>query len=106
MTQPYLESRSRDVTDGLERAAACGVLRAVSVHDDDFASHRSVLPPHGMRSLPATCRRTGSPTPARRECTRRLASRWSSAQSRFPIEDRGDFGDVVFGVIELLGWTC
>ncbi len=38
MTQtPDLKPRSRDVTDGLERAAARGMLRAVGMGDDDFA---------------------------------------------------------------------
>jgi dihydroxy-acid dehydratase len=37
MTQPDLKPRSRDVTDGLERAAARGMLRAVGMRDDDFA---------------------------------------------------------------------
>jgi dihydroxy-acid dehydratase len=32
-----LKPRSRDVTDGLERAAARGMLRAVGMDDDDFA---------------------------------------------------------------------
>ncbi|HET6626025.1 MAG TPA: dihydroxy-acid dehydratase [Nocardioidaceae bacterium] len=35
--QPDLKPRSRDVTDGLERAAARGMLRAVGMGDDDFA---------------------------------------------------------------------
>jgi dihydroxy-acid dehydratase len=35
--QPDLKPRSRDVTDGLERAAARGMLRAVGMDDDDFA---------------------------------------------------------------------
>ena len=38
MTQsPDLKPRSRDVTDGLERAAARGMLRAVGMTDEDFA---------------------------------------------------------------------
>ncbi|MGE3660184.1 MAG: dihydroxy-acid dehydratase [Pseudonocardia sp.] len=40
MTQPAtsdLKPRSRDVTDGLERAAARGMLRAVGMRDQDFA---------------------------------------------------------------------
>src|SRR5689334_24393065 len=32
-----LKPRSRDVTDGLERAAARGMLRAIGMTDDDFA---------------------------------------------------------------------
>ncbi len=36
-TTPDLKPRSRDVTDGLERAAARGMLRAVGMTDDDFA---------------------------------------------------------------------
>ncbi len=35
--QPDLKPRSRDVTDGLERAAARGMLRAVGMGDEDFA---------------------------------------------------------------------
>ncbi|GAA5153634.1 dihydroxy-acid dehydratase [Nocardioides marinquilinus] len=35
--QPDIKPRSRDVTDGLERAAARGMLRAVGMDDDDFA---------------------------------------------------------------------
>jgi dihydroxy-acid dehydratase len=34
--QPDIKPRSRDVTDGLERAAARGMLRAVGMGDDDF----------------------------------------------------------------------
>jgi dihydroxy-acid dehydratase len=34
---PDLKPRSRDVTDGLERAGARGMLRAVGMGDDDFA---------------------------------------------------------------------
>src|SRR5918997_6294059 len=37
MSQPDLKPRSWDVTDGLERAAARGMLRAVGMGDDDFA---------------------------------------------------------------------
>ncbi|MGV1009390.1 MAG: dihydroxy-acid dehydratase [Dermatophilaceae bacterium] len=37
MTSPDLKPRSRDVTDGLEKAAARGMLRAVGMGDEDFA---------------------------------------------------------------------
>jgi dihydroxy-acid dehydratase len=37
MSQPDLKPRSRQVTDGLERAAARGMLRAVGMRDEDFA---------------------------------------------------------------------
>lgn len=37
LTMADLKPRSRDVTDGLERAAARGMLRAVGMGDDDFA---------------------------------------------------------------------
>ncbi len=37
MTQPDLKPRSRDVTDGVERAAARGMLRAIGMRDDDFS---------------------------------------------------------------------
>jgi dihydroxy-acid dehydratase len=37
MSQPDLKPRSRDVTDGLERAAARGMLRAVGMREGDFA---------------------------------------------------------------------
>jgi dihydroxy-acid dehydratase len=36
-TQPDLKPRSRDVTDGLERAPARGMLRAVGMREEDFA---------------------------------------------------------------------
>jgi dihydroxy-acid dehydratase len=36
-TPPDLKPRSREVTDGLERAAARGMLRAVGMRDEDFA---------------------------------------------------------------------
>src|ERR687890_1697137 len=36
MSQPDLKPRSRDVTDGLEKAAARGMLRAVGMGDDDW----------------------------------------------------------------------
>jgi dihydroxy-acid dehydratase len=36
-SRPDIKPRSRDVTDGLERAAARGMLRAVGMGDDDFA---------------------------------------------------------------------
>ena len=36
-TTPDLKPRSRDVTDGLEKAAARGMLRAVGLGDEDFA---------------------------------------------------------------------
>ena len=36
-TSPDIKPRSRDVTDGLEKAAARGMLRAVGLGDDDFA---------------------------------------------------------------------
>ena len=32
-----IKPRSRDVTDGLEKAAARGMLRAIGMEDDDFA---------------------------------------------------------------------
>jgi dihydroxy-acid dehydratase len=35
--KPDIKPRSRDVTDGLEKAAARGMLRAVGMDDDDFA---------------------------------------------------------------------
>ena len=37
MTEHDLKPRSRDVTDGLEKTAARGMLRAVGMGDDDFA---------------------------------------------------------------------
>ncbi|WP_426561577.1 dihydroxy-acid dehydratase [Angustibacter sp. McL0619] len=37
MTSPDIKPRSRDVTDGLEKAAARGMLRAVGMGDEDFA---------------------------------------------------------------------
>ena len=37
MSEPDLKPRSREVTEGLERAAARGMLRAVGMGDDDFA---------------------------------------------------------------------
>ncbi|AWV48819.1 dihydroxy-acid dehydratase [Mycobacterium leprae Kyoto-2] len=37
MMPPDIKPRSRDVTDGLEKAAARGMLRAVGMNDDDFA---------------------------------------------------------------------
>ncbi|GDY32863.1 dihydroxy-acid dehydratase [Gandjariella thermophila] len=37
MQQPDLKPRSRDVTEGLERAAARGMLRAIGMRDEDFA---------------------------------------------------------------------
>jgi dihydroxy-acid dehydratase len=37
MSTPDLKPRSRDVTDGLEKAAARGMLRAVGMGDEDFA---------------------------------------------------------------------
>ncbi len=36
-THPDIKPRSREVTDGLERAAARGMLRAVGMGDEDFA---------------------------------------------------------------------
>lgn len=36
-SKPDIKPRSRDVTDGLERAAARGMLRAVGMGDEDFA---------------------------------------------------------------------
>ncbi len=36
-TAPDIKPRSRDVTDGLEKTAARGMLRAVGMDDDDFA---------------------------------------------------------------------
>ncbi|RKS71281.1 dihydroxy-acid dehydratase [Motilibacter peucedani] len=36
-TEPDLKPRSRDVTDGLEKTAARGMLRAVGMGDEDFA---------------------------------------------------------------------
>src|SRR5215208_5610366 len=35
--QPDIKPRSRDVTDGMEKAAARGMLRAVGLGDEDFA---------------------------------------------------------------------
>ena len=35
--RPDIKPRSRDVTDGLEKTAARGMLRAVGMGDDDFA---------------------------------------------------------------------
>jgi dihydroxy-acid dehydratase len=37
MDQPDIKPRSRDVTDGLEKTAARGMLRAVGMQDEDFA---------------------------------------------------------------------
>jgi dihydroxy-acid dehydratase len=37
MTTPDIKPRSRDVTDGLEKAAARGMLRAVGFGDEDFS---------------------------------------------------------------------
>src|SRR3954465_173655 len=35
--EPDIKPRSRDVTDGLEKAAARGMLRAIGMGDEDFA---------------------------------------------------------------------
>src|SRR6478736_3448070 len=35
--EPDIKPRSRDVTDGLEKAAARGMLRAIGMEDADFA---------------------------------------------------------------------
>ncbi|MGH3528913.1 MAG: dihydroxy-acid dehydratase, partial [Pseudonocardiaceae bacterium] len=37
MDTPDLKPRSRDVTDGIERAAARGMLRAIGMRADDFS---------------------------------------------------------------------
>src|SRR5438552_11634460 len=37
MTEPNIKPRSTDVTDGMEKAGARGMLRAVGMGDEDFA---------------------------------------------------------------------
>ena len=54
-TGPDLKPRSRDVTDGLEKAAARGMLRAVGMQDDDFV--RQVLDHGEVRRLGTTTNR-------------------------------------------------
>ena len=54
-TSPDIKPRSRDVTDGLEKAAARGMLRAVGLGDDDFAK-----PQIGVATR--ACTRMGTPT--------------------------------------------
>ena len=86
---PDIKPRSRDVTDGLERAAARGMLRAVGMGDDDFAKPQigvasSLERDHPLQPVarPARARRS------RTACTRPAATRWSSAPSRSPTASR------------------
>ncbi len=44
-----MKPRSHLVTDGLERAPARGMLRAVGMTDADWKNHRSASPPLGMK---------------------------------------------------------
>ena len=80
-----LKPRSNEVTDGLERAAARGMLRAVGMGDDDFdkpqigvASSWNEITPCNLVARPGSRRRP------RTACTAPAASRWSSARSRSP----------------------
>ncbi len=60
---PDIKPRSRDVTDGLEKTAARGMLRAVGMGDDDWAKPqiRSASALAVSRSRRATCRRSDRP---------------------------------------------
>ena len=86
---PDIKPRSRDVTDGLEKAAARGMLRAVGMGDDglgEAADRRRLVA--GTRSRPATSRWTGWPRRSRTACTPPAATRSSSAPSRSPTASR------------------
>ena len=80
--------RSRDVTDGIEKAASRGMLRAVGMGDDDWvksqvgvASSWNEITPCNL-SLKRLARRSGT------ACSRPAATRWSSAPSRSPTASR------------------
>ena len=102
--QPDIKPRSRDVTDGLEKAAARGMLRAVGMGDDDWdkpqigvASSWNEITPcnlsldrlakavkdgvHAARRLPAGVRHHLGVATASRWATRACTSRWSAARS-------------------------
>ena len=49
-----MKPRSGVVTDGLERAPARGMLRAVGMGDEDWVNHKLVSLHRGMKLLPAT----------------------------------------------------
>ena len=61
--QPDIKPRSRDVTDGLEKAAARGMLRAVGMGDDDWVKPQIGVASSWNEITPATSASTGSPRP-------------------------------------------
>ncbi len=99
---PDIKPRSRDVTDGLERAAARGMLRAVGMGDDDWekpqvgvASSWNEITPcnlslqrlaqavkHGVHAAGGYPLEFGtiSVSTASRWATRACTSRWSRAR--------------------------
>ena len=88
-TSPDIKPRSRDVTDGLEKAAARGMLRAVGMGDDDFAKPQIgvgelVERDHPVQPVAGPAGQGGQGRRARR----RAATRWSSAPSRCPTASR------------------
>jgi hypothetical protein len=50
-----MKPRSGLVTDGMERAPARGMLRAVGMKDEDFLNHKLELHHLGMKSHHVTC---------------------------------------------------
>lgn len=56
-----IKPRSRDVTDGLERTAARGMLRAVGMGDDDWVKPQIGVGSSWNEITPAICRWTAWP---------------------------------------------
>ena len=88
-SSPDIKPRSRDVTDGLEKAAARGMLRAVGMGDDDFAKPQIGVAvvlerDHPVQPVAGPAGQGASRT----ACTRPAATRWSSAPSRSPTASR------------------
>ena len=84
MDTPDLKPRSRDVTDGIERAAARGMLRAVGMGDADWDKPQIGIASSWNEITPCNLSLDRLARPARKACTPPAATRWSSARSPSP----------------------
>ena len=69
MTDHDLKPRSRDVTDGLEKTAARGMLRAVGLGDDDFAKPQIGVASSWNEITPCNLSLPASRSRPRKACT-------------------------------------
>ncbi|BCI91993.1 hypothetical protein NIIDMKKI_71990 [Mycobacterium kansasii] len=90
MPEADIKPRSRDVTDGLEKAAARGMLRAVGMGDEDFAKPQIGVASSWNEITPCNLSLDRLAKAVKEGCSPRAAIPLSSGRSRCPTAFRWD----------------